>query len=208
MEKNSVLRNASWVVAASTLVLIATLAIGSMLLASCEPARSEHAERLDYTKEQLIERGRYLVNTSACHDCHSPKIMTPHGPEPDPERLLSGHPSSSPIPEVNVSAVKDWILFNHDLTAIVGPWGASFAANLTSDETGTGNWTEEQFFTAIRKGKYKGMEGSRDLLPPMPWQVYRNMTDNDLRAIFAYLKTTKPVRNIVPAPIAPNDIPQ
>jgi len=207
METNSLLRNASWVVVASILVPIATLAIGSALLVSCETVKSEQADKLDYTQEQLIERGKYLVNTSACHDCHSPKIMTPHGPEPDPERLLSGHPSSSPIPEVNTSAVKDWILFNHDLTAIVGPWGASFAANLTSDETGTGNWTEEQFFTAIRKGKYKGLEGSRDLLPPMPWPVYRNMTDNDLRAIFAYLKTTKPVRNIVPAPIAPHDIP-
>jgi len=208
METNSLLRKANWVVSASVILLGAVVAIGSALFISCEPAKSQQAEQLNFTKEQLIERGKYLVNTSACHDCHSPKVMTPHGPEPDPERLLSGHPSSSPLPEVNVSEVKDWILFNHDLTAIVGPWGASFAANLTSDETGTGNWSEEQFFTAIRKGKYKGLEGSRDLLPPMPWQVYRNMTDNDLRAIFAYLQTTKPVRNIVPAPIAPNDIPQ
>lgn len=189
------------------MIFLGTILSGSLLFVSCEPATSREVVAFDLTNEQLIERGKYLVNTSGCHDCHSPKIMTPNGPEPDPERLLSGHPSSSPIPEVNISAVKEWILFNHDLTAIVGPWGASFAANLTSDETGTGNWTEEQFFTAIRKGKYKGLEGSRDLLPPMPWQVYRNMTDNDLRAIFAYLKTTKPVRNVVPAPIAPNDIP-
>lgn len=207
METTSLLRKANWV-ATSILLFTAALVIVSVILISCEPAKSEQASKLDFSNEQLIERGRYLVNTSACHDCHSPKIMTPNGPEPDPERLLSGHPSSSPIPEVNFSAVKEWILFNHDLTAIVGPWGASFAANLTSDETGTGNWTEQQFFTAIRKGKYKGLEGSRDLLPPMPWQVYRNMTDDDLRAIFVYLQTTKPVRNIVPAPIAPDDIPQ
>jgi len=50
------------------------------------------------------------------------------------------------------------------------------------------------------------MDGARQLLPPMPWPVYRNMTDEDLKAIFAYLKTTKPVRNIVPAPIAMNEI--
>lgn len=84
--------------------------------------------------------------------------------------------------------------------------GGSFAANITSAETGIGNWTKEQFFGAIRKGKYKGLEGSRPLLPPMPWQVYRNMTDTDLNAIFAYLQTTKPIENIVPAPIAPIDI--
>ena len=93
-----------------------------------------------------------------------------------------------------------------DLTSAAGPWGVSFAANITSDETGIGYWTEEQFFTAIRKGKYKGLEGSRNLLPPMPWQVYSGMTDTDLKAIYEYLQTTKPVSNIVPAPIAPEDI--
>ena len=97
-------------------------------------------------------------------------------------------------------------LFGQDLTPAVGPWRVSYSANLTSDETGTGNWTEQQFMTAIRKGKYKGLEGSRDLLPTMPWQVYRGMTDTDLKAIFAYLQTTKPVSNLVPAPIAPQDI--
>ncbi len=87
-----------------------------------------------------------------------------------------------------------------DLTNAVGPWGVSFAANISSDETGIGNWTEEQFLTALRKGKYKGMEGSRDLLPPMPWFVYKNFSDEDIRSIFAYLRSGKPVKNIVPAP--------
>jgi hypothetical protein len=95
---------------------------------------------------------------------------------------------------------KGWVLFGPDLTSAVGPWGMSFAANLTSDETGTGNWTEENFLRAIRKGKYKGLETSRPLLPPMPWFAYKNMNDEDLKSIFAYLKTTKPVENVVPAP--------
>lgn len=107
---------------------------------------------------------------------------------------------------MNKDALKDWVLFAQDQTSAAGPWGVSFAANLTSDETGIGNWTEEQFFMAIRKGKSKGLEGSRNLLPPMPWQVYSGMTNTDLKAIYEYLQATKPVSNIVPAPIAPDDI--
>lgn len=206
METTSLLKKVNWLLATSVVVLITTLAMGSTLFVSCEPARSEEIGALDYTKDQLIARGKYLVNTSACHDCHTPKIMTPKGPELDTSRLLSGYPSSAPTPKVNTDALKDWVLMAPDLTSAAGPWGISFAANLTSDETGTGNWTEEQFFTAIRKGKYKGLEGSRGLLPPMPWQVYSEMTDTDLKAIYEYLQTTKPVSNIVPAPIAPNDI--
>jgi hypothetical protein len=92
------------------------------------------------------------------------------------------------------------MLSNHTATAFVGPWGISYAANLTSDESGIGAWTEAQFFKAIRQGKYKGMDNSRPLLPPMPWNVYANATDDDLKAIFAYLKSTPPVNNVVPAP--------
>ena len=206
MEKQSLFSKTSWLLAGFVVVL-AALATGSMLFVSCGPLTTQEETGFKYSKEELVARGKYLVNTSACHDCHTPKIMTPAGPDFDTTRLLSGYPSSVPIPKVNKDALKDWILFGQDLTSAAGPWGLSFAANLTSDETGTGNWTEEQFMRAIRKGKYKGLEGSRDLLPPMPWQVYRGMTDADLKAIFAYLQTTKPVSNIVPAPIAPEDIP-
>jgi hypothetical protein len=206
METESVLKKIGWLLAGTAVVLIATLAAGSLLFVSCESGRANEVVQLDESKEQLVNRGRYLVNTSACHDCHTPKIMTPNGPDFDTTRLLSGYPSSVPLPDVNKDALKDWILFGQELTTAAGPWGVSFAANLTSDETGTGNWTEEQFFTAIRKGKYKGLEGSRNLLPPMPWQVYRKMSDRDLKAIFEYLKTTKPISNIVPAPIPPQDI--
>ena len=87
------------------------------------------------------------------------------------------------------------------LTTAVGPWGTSFAANLTPDETGIGNWSEAQFLKAIKEGKFKGMENTRPLLPPMPWTEYRNFPDEDLKAIFAYLKTIKPIDNVVPAAI-------
>jgi hypothetical protein len=92
------------------------------------------------------------------------------------------------------------MLFSDDLTTAVGSWGQSFAANLTSDATGTGNWKEEQFIKAIREGKYKGLDNTRPLLMPMPWFVYKNLTDDDLKSIFAFLQTTNPVNNLVPAP--------
>ena len=206
METNSLLNKVTWLPEASLVTLIIILGISSALFTSCEPSHSEERIVVDYSQKDLVARGKYLVNTSACHDCHTPKIMTPNGPEFDTTRLLSGHPASDPKPKVNQDALENWILFGQDLTSAAGPWGVSFAANLTSDDTGIGNWTEEQFFRAIRKGKYKGLEGSRDLLPPMPWQVYRGMTDADLKAIYAYLQSTKPIANIVPGPIAPHDI--
>jgi hypothetical protein len=157
------------------------------------------------TDTEMIKRGQHLVTVGACHDCHSPKIMTPFGPDIDPERLLSGHPQDEKLPAIP-PGTDDWILFNQGLTGFKGPWGISYAANLTPDGTGTGAWSFEQFKTAIRKGKYKGLEGSRDLLPPMPWQMYQHFTNDELKAIFAYLRTVKPVRNLVPAPIAPADM--
>jgi hypothetical protein len=155
------------------------------------------------THAQLVERGKYLMQIMLCHDCHSPKLMGPHGPYPDPDRLLSGHPADAPLPPVDPKTGKDWILFGHDLTTFVGPWGTSFSANLTSDATGIGNWTEEQFKRAITKGLYHGLEGSRPLLPPMPWDNLKDIKDEDAHAIFTYLKSTKPVENVVPAPIPP-----
>ena len=150
----------------------------------------------------LVERGKYLVEIMGCHDCHSPKQMGPNGPYLDPERILSGYPADRPLPPQPVSH-EGWALLNMDLTAAVGPWGTTFAANITSDESGIGNWTEEQFARALTKGLYKGLEGSRPLLPTMPWQNYVNMSQEDLSAVFAFLKSTKPVANVVPAPIPP-----
>lgn len=164
--------------------------------------RSSHATGWD--KPQYIdtsaERGKYLVSILGCADCHSPKMMTPQGPQPNPDLHLSGHPAGERIGKVDTSSLRDWTLFNFHNTAVVGPWGVSYAANITSDETGIGNWTEQQFLTAMKKGKFKGLETGRPLLPPMPWFNYANATDSDLKAIFRYLKTTKPVANVVPQP--------
>lgn len=158
-------------------------------------------------QEDLVKRGEYLVTSIGCADCHSPKRISARGPEEIPELKLSGYQQGKELPAIDQKTLKNgWILFTDDLTASVGPWGVSFAANLTSDETGIGNWSYEQFESAIRKGKYKGMENGRDLLPPMPWPAYAHISDEDLKAMFAYLQSTKPVKNAVPAPIPPDKL--
>ena len=176
-----------------------------LLLASCgaPDAPATTADTPPAVAEAaLIERGGYLVGIMGCNESHSPKIMGPQGPQLDPDRLLSGYPAGQPLPPMPVNN-DGWALMSMDLTAAVGPWGTSFAANLTSDATGIGNWTEEQFERALRHGLYKGLEGARPLLPPMPWQNLVNMKPEDMKAVFAYLKSTKPVENVVPAPIPP-----
>jgi mono/diheme cytochrome c family protein len=157
------------------------------------------------TTEDLVKRGEYLVGILGCNDCHSAKRMGAQGPEIIPETMLAGYPADRPLVKFDSKLIKEgFAQFYPDLTAAAGPWGISFAGNLTSDETGIGNWTEEQFKRAMTQGKYKGLETGRMLLPPMPWQNYINITDEDLKAVFAYLKSTKPVKNLVPAPIAPD----
>jgi len=126
-------------------------------------------------------------------------------PEPDMDRRLSGHPADLKLAPYDANTVKNgWAMTNQHFTAWVGPWGTSFSANITSDkETGIGNWTEEQFFRCLREGKYHGLADGRMLLPPMPWPDFKNYTDEELRAIFAYLKSIPAVKNAVPAPIPP-----
>ncbi len=175
--------------------------------ATVKNAEGQTAKRTaDVSNQEKIQRGEYLVNIIGCADCHAPKKMTDKGPVPDMDRYLSGYNSSHPLPAFDTKVMqRDRVLmFTPDLTAASGPWGVSFAANLTPDETGIGNWTLDNFKTAIRKGKYKGLENSRDLLPPMPWPNFKNLNDNDLEAMFLYLKSLKPVNNLVPNAIPPS----
>ena len=182
-----------------TSIILFTVATITTMLSACS-ANVEQPKKIEMSNEQLVKKGKYLMVVAACHDCHSPKVMTHEGPMPDTTRLLSGHPKDEK--NVDIPANSDeWILFNHNLTRFVGPWGVSYAANLTPHETGTKHWTLEQFKTALRKGKYKGLENGRDLLPPMPWQMYRNMTDDDMLAIDTYLRSIKPIDNRVPDPV-------
>lgn len=148
-------------------------------------------------------RGKYLVTLMGCNDCHTPWVMKEHGPAPDYTRMLSGHPQDFEIKAPAKLGDGPWIMAAAATnTAWSGPWGVSFTANLTPDpETGLGKWTPETFIAAIRTGKHEGQ--GRPILPPMPWEMHRNATDEDLRSIFAYLQSIPPVRNRVPLPIDP-----
>ena len=96
------------------------------------------------------------MTTMGCNDCHSPKKMGPQGPMVIPELMFSGYPADRPLPKVDVKTIKKgWVLLNEDLTAAAGPWGVSFAANLTSDQTGIGNWTEENFKVQLKRENLK-----------------------------------------------------
>lgn len=189
------------------LMIVLSAAIALMVISCEKQQQAPVVESYQAEKAAMIERGKYLVNAMGCDDCHSPKRMGPNGVEIIQELRFSGYPSNAPVQEIDKENLqKGWVLFAGDLTSSVGPWGQSFSANITSDATGIGNWSEENFLTAIKKGKYKGIESGRDLLPPMPWFAYKNLTDEDLKSIFAFLQTTNPVQNVVPAPIAPSDL--
>ena len=152
------------------------------------------------SQADLVKRGDYLVNTMGCGDCHTPYKMGPNGPEPDMDLFLSGHPAGMQLPPPPAPS-GPWIAsIAATMTAWAGPWGVSYTANLTPDpETGiSGTYTEEQFIMTLREGKKQGR--GRMLLPPMPWPVIRNLTDDDLKSIFAYLQTIKPIKNKVPEP--------
>jgi len=149
--------------------------------------------------ESQVKWGEHLVLIAGCNDCHTPKKMGPNGPEPDMSLMLSGHPEKMPPPDVNRKDMESkGLAVTDNLTAWIGPWGISYAANLTSDPTGIGNWQESNFLTAMKEGKFKGISSARPLMPPMPWQNYSQLPDDELKAIFAYLKSTKPIVNIVP----------
>lgn len=187
---------------------IFTVAVTAIIM-SCNSSSGKTKDPLPKKtkEEELIQRGSYLVTVGGCDDCHSPKIMGPNGPEIDMERRLSGFPSSRPVPTYNSELIKKGMIqFNEDLTSSAGPWGISFSANLTSDPTGASSWPLENFIYALRHGKLKGLKESRDLLPPMPWFNFAKMTDEDIEAVYTYLKTIKPVQNIVPGPKSPNEV--
>jgi mono/diheme cytochrome c family protein len=148
--------------------------------------------------EGMIERGGYLVRLGGCNDCHTPLKSGPNGPEPDLDRMLSGHPSDLVMPPPPKLPPGPWTsLASATNTAFAGPWGVSYASNLTPDRaTGIGAWSERTFVQAMRDGRHRG--DGRPLLPPMPWQNVARLTDDDLRSVFRYLTSIPAVANRVP----------
>jgi len=158
-----------WTAVTSTL---ATFAVAAVTLSCAKPAEkaATPATPAAMTDAEKVERGRYLTTVMVCNDCHTPGTF--YG-APDYSRKLSG-------------SELGW----------VGPWGTSYARNLTPDmETGIGKWSADDIVKTIRTGMRA--DGSQ-LLPPMPWEMYSNLTDEDAYAIAAYLKSLPPVSHKVP----------
>lgn len=178
---------------------LAALSVAALVVGSMSPEAQAVPGKGRVDKRQ-IARGEYLVKIMGCNDCHTPFKLGPNGPEPDMERALTGHPEAVVMPAAP-ALDSSWVWAGAGTnTAFAGPWGVSFAANLRPDpETGTGTWTTQMFIDTIRNGRHLGR--GRPILPPMPWPMYRNATDEDLTAIFAYLQSLPPVVNRVPQPI-------
>ena len=177
----------------------ATAALITSLLMTHSAARADN----DTAKGAQLARGKYLVTVAGCNDCHTPWKVGEAGPEPDMSRMLSGHPAEFEIKAPATMPEGPWIVAASPTnTAWSGPWGVSFTANLTPDkETGLGKWTESIFIQTIRTGRHMGR--GRPILPPMPIPMYKNFTDEDLKAIFGYLQSIPAIKNSVPEPLAP-----
>lgn len=119
--------------------------------------------------DALVTRGAYLVNgIVACGNCHTPR-------------------------SADATAVEDMRLAGGFL--IEEPAFRAYAPNITQDiETGIGSWSDEEIIRAIREGV---RPDGTIIGPPMPIPSYRGMSDSDVRAIVAYLRTVAPVRNVV-----------
>jgi hypothetical protein len=207
-------RQSRFVVASAALVAAGLFAVGCRKQESASPASTDSAPppaSADAApagapaapSPDLVGGGRYLVTIMGCNDCHTPYKMGKKGPEPDMTRMLSGHPEGmklAPPPKLEGG----WLMAGSATnTAWAGPWGVSYTANLTPDQnTGIGVWTEDMFIKSMRNGKHMGT--SRTVLPPMPWPWYAKMRDEELKAIFAYLKSIPPIQNHVPDPLPPS----
>jgi len=160
----------------SVLALFALALASSLALLSCA---KQTPSSQPMSEAQQIERGHYLANVTGCNDCHTPGYLFG---APDTTRLLSG-------------SELGW----------KGPWGVSYARNLTPDpQTGIGAWSESDIVTAIRTGK---RPDGRMLMPPMPWTDFAHMTDEDAMSVAKYLKSLPPVPHKVPDILGPDAAP-
>jgi hypothetical protein len=197
-----------------TLLISAGIVLGACTFYACSENSSAEAnaapaaaavEKPKYGGyESQVQWGEHIVTIAGCNDCHTPKKMTPMGPANDSSLMLSGHPEGAPAPDVDRKMIESkGMVVTQDFTSWVGPWGITYTANLTPDPTGTGNWTEDQFVYALKNMVSKGLPASRHLLPPMSLMPAKDMEEAEMRAIYAYLRTIKPIKNNSVQPTPP-----
>ena len=185
----------------TTAIIAAAILLTAVLSTASLRAEPEAGPETQAGKKAQIARGEYLVEIMGCHDCHTPAKMGPNGPEQDRSRALSGHPEQLVMPPAPALPPGPWVAsIAATFTAFASPGGTVFTRNLTPDkETGLGDWTVEEFIATMKTGRERGK--GRPVLPPMPVQNLRALSDSDIRALFAYLQSIPPIKNRIPQPI-------
>jgi hypothetical protein len=195
-------------------VTLSLIALSALLAAACtkeekrpNPVAPTDPASAPAVRSDLAKRGQHLIAVGGCGDCHTPMKFDPAlgMPVPQMDRMLSGHPEGAPDPSGSLGK-GDQAVIGPTFTAFKLPFGVVYSANLTpDDETGIGLWQEDDFIRSFRTGRHRGAESGRPILPPMPWMNIDHSlsSDDDLKAIFAYLKTIPAVKNHVPEPNVP-----
>ena len=160
-------------------IATAAFALEQSTKAATPAAKTKAAPAEAKPTAAVLERGKKLAIYGGCVDCHTPGAL--YG-APDFTRQLSGS-------ELGWS----------------GPWGTSYARNLTPDlETGLGYYKEHEIILALKSGKR--LDG-KPMLPPMPWQNFASLSDADMHALVAYLQNLPPVAHQVPDALPPGQAP-
>lgn len=184
------------------LALTLIYALSAFFIPACNNSKTESptsAKESFGGFDSQVKWGEHLVTIGGCNDCHTPKKMGANGPENDMSLMLSGHPAQMPPADFDPKeAAKKGLIITQTFTSWVGPWGTTYAVNLTSDTSGIGGWKEEQFIKALREKKWMGLDNTRPLMPPMSMVPATEMSTDELKAIFAYLKTVPPIKNLAP----------
>jgi hypothetical protein len=191
----------------TTLFTTIGIAVAATALAALAGCNRSPAPPATDGKAAQIERGRLLVTIGGCNDCHTPMKFDPEVgmPVPDMSRMLSGHPEGAPDP-AGTPAGHDMAVIGATMTSFKLSFGTVYTANLTPDkDTGLGAWTEEMFTRAVRTGRHMGGNG-RPILPPMPWPNVAQLSDGDIKAVFAFLQSIPAIHNDVPAPKVPDAV--
>lgn len=152
---------------------VPTLALASFLSATSLPALATPAADLQVPEEArgTIERGRYLVQTAGCNDCHTAGYAQAAGQMPE----------------------ADWL--TGDALGWNGPWGTTYPTNL------------RLYVASLGEAQWLQRARSIQPRPPMPWFNLRAMSDDDLRALFRYLKAAGPAGRPAPAYLPPGEVP-
>jgi len=130
---------------------------------------------MEIDKSNTTAYGKYLVTLGSCSDCHTQADK------------------GEPLPGMYLAGGMEFIF----------PSGIVRSLNITTDEeTGIGKWTKEDFIKRFRnygteEAKNIPVDMNKDFNTPMPWLMYTGMTDEDLGAIYEYLRTVSPVKNKV-----------